>query len=137
MHKLIFILILLISYSVNAQRKEPDLIEVNLLGQEGVAYKYYFTEGNLKFINIIKEFESKFRKINNGYSDYYREYFFPGGRKANLLSITLIPKNIVSEEQKKAKFYRIYGDKRTLEVLYNIKTKKISKPRVYILNPDI
>lgn len=129
---------LLFIYNIKAQ-KIPQYTDVNICGQEGMAYKYYFQDGNggVKYLNIIKEFEKQFKNNNKAYSDYYRMYTFLNYKNPTDLFITLIPKSIVSEEQKKAKDYRVFSDKRILEVSYDLKTKKISKPKPSLILPDL
>ncbi|KMU61393.1 hypothetical protein EZBTHKR_2640 [Elizabethkingia anophelis] len=93
--------------------------------------------GEQNYLVILKDFEKEFKKINNGYNDYYRMYNLIGSVKKLTLYVSLIPKELVSEEDKARKEYRIFGDKRTLEVSYNLKTKKISKPKPSMILYDI
>jgi len=126
MRRIIFILILTLIYNVKAQ--PPIYKYVGVCGQEGMSKIDYFEMiGEQKYLSIIKDFEKQFKKSNNNYSDYYRMYVLPGGIKPTDLFVSLIPKSIVSEENKKKKEYRVFGDERTLRLYYNLKTKKISK----------
>jgi len=133
---IIFILIILFTSDIRAQ-KTPIYREVNICGQEGMSDKAYFARGEAEYLKILKEFEKEFKKVNNGYHDYYRMYNLPGGIKATDLLVSLIPKNLVSEENKKKKEFRIYGSDLTLEIIYDLKTKKIIKIYSRKLNPDI
>ena len=126
MRKLIFILILTLFYSVKAQ--PPIYKYVGVCGQEGMSNAEYFGMiGEQKYLSIIKDFENQFKKSKNNYSDYYRLYSIHGGIKPTDLFVSLIPKSIVTEENRKKKEYRVFGDERTLRLYYNLKTKKISK----------
>ncbi|MCT4237909.1 hypothetical protein HZP42_16125 [Elizabethkingia anophelis] len=134
---IIFILILSLFYSVKAQ-KNPVYRYVNIYGHQGMT-----DEGNFRMMGeqnyqvILKDFEKEFKKVNNGYTDYYRMYNLIGSVKKLTLYVSLIPKELVSEEDKKRKEYRVFGDKRTLEVSYNLKTKKISKPKTSMILYDL
>ncbi|AQX00891.1 hypothetical protein [Elizabethkingia anophelis] len=137
MRKLIFILIFSVIYNVKAQ-KTPVYKDVNICGREGMSEVIGFNMKNEKrYISIIKDFEKEFKKINNGYSDYYRVYHFVNWMNPTDLFVSLIPKEIVPEEQKKKKEFRVFGDDRTLEVFYDLKTRKISEPKKRIINPDL
>ncbi|HAT3996881.1 hypothetical protein HZQ84_10550 [Elizabethkingia anophelis] len=117
--------------------KIPTYREVSVCGQEGMSNKAYFARGKTEYLNILKDFEKKFKTINNGYSDYYRLYILPGGINATDLFVSLIPKSIVSEENKKKKEYRVFGDERTLRLNFNLKTKKISNIYKGYILPDL
>ncbi|MCT4049345.1 hypothetical protein HZP89_15170 [Elizabethkingia anophelis] len=137
MRKLIFILILSLFYSVKAQ-KNPVYRYVNISGHQGMTDEGNFRMmGEQNYLVILKDFEKEFKKINNGYNDYYRMYNLIGSVKKLTLYVSLIPKELVSEEDKARKEYRVFGDKRTLEVSYNLKTKKISKPKPSMILYDI
>lgn len=134
---IIFILIMLFTSNIRAQ-KIPTYSELNICGQEGMTDNFGFKlMGEQKYISSLKDFEKEFMKINNGYPDYYRLYIIIGNVKSFKLYISLIPKSLVSEEGKKSKDFRVYGDKRTLEVSYDLKTKKISKPKPSMILYDI
>ncbi|CAI9675476.1 MULTISPECIES: hypothetical protein [Elizabethkingia] len=133
---IIFILITLFTSNFKAQ-KTPIYREANVCGQEGMSDKAYFARGETEYLKILKDFEKKFKTINNGYSDYYRLYILPGGIKATDLFVSLIPKSIVSEENKKKKEYRVFGDERTLRLNFNLKTKKISNIYKGYILPDL
>jgi len=136
MRRIILIILFTLIYNVKAQ-KIPVYRETNVCGQEGMSDKAYFARGETEYLNILKDFEKKFKAINNGYSDYYRKYVLPGGVNATHLYVSLIPKSIVSEENKKKKEYRVFGDKRILEVSYDLKTKKISEAYRGFIHPDL
>ncbi|AQX12856.1 hypothetical protein KRE40_02555 [Elizabethkingia meningoseptica] len=136
MQKLIFIFFIGLAFNIQAQELSV-YTQVNVCKQEGMADKGNFRMlGDQKFLSIIKGFEKEIKNMNNGYSDYYRLYNIPGGIKATDLSVYLIPKSIVADKQKAKNDYRVVGDKRTLWVYYNLKTKKISKPRSFMLTPE-
>ncbi|WP_407478117.1 hypothetical protein [Elizabethkingia anophelis] len=139
MQKLIFILIVSFFCSIDAQEKIASYTEVSVNGQEGMSDKASFKMlGDKRYRSIIKEFEDRFKKNNNGYSDYYRLYGIDGSvTNIKGLSVYLIPKSIVSEENKKRKEYRVIGDKRTLWTYYDLKTKKIYKIRPSSIFPDL
>ncbi|MDV3927938.1 hypothetical protein CMT52_18860 [Elizabethkingia anophelis] len=135
---IIFILLFTLLSNVQSQTKIPIYRKVSICGQEGMSDEGNFRMiGEQRYLSIIKDFEKEFRKINNGYSNYYRLYSIHGGMKPTDLFIYLIPKSIVSEENRKKIEYRVFGDKRTLWLYYDLKTNKVSKPSAYILNPDI
>lgn len=136
MRKLIFILVLSLIYSVKAQ--PPIYRYVNVYDREGMSNTEYFGMiGEQKYLSIIKDFEKEFTKINEGYPHYYRKYSLIGSVKKLTLYVSLIPKELVSEEDRKRKEFRVFGDKRTLEVSYNLKTKKITKPKPSMILYDI
>ena len=83
--------------------------------------------GEKEYLSIIKDFEKKLKNKNN-YPDYYRLYILPSGGNPTDLFVSLIPKSIVPEEDKKKKDYRVYGSKEILGVYYNLKTKKYQSP---------
>ncbi|OPB98017.1 hypothetical protein [Elizabethkingia occulta] len=137
MRKLTLIFIFISALGLKAQ-KIPTYSELNICGQEGMANNFGFkVMGEQKYLSSLKDFEKEFMKINNGYPDYYRLYIIIGNVKSFKLYISLIPKSLVSEEGKKSKDFRVYGDKRTLEVSYDLKTKKISKPKPSMILYDI
>ncbi|CAI9673184.1 hypothetical protein [Elizabethkingia anophelis] len=137
MQKLIFILAILLAYNVRAQ-KNPTYKDVSICKQEGMVNKGDIKMlGEQKYVSILKEFETKLNKTKNNYSDYYRFYVTDGGVKLKGISAYLIPKSIVSDEQKTKKEYRVIGDKRTLWIYYDLKTKKLTKPRSFMLTPDL
>ncbi|QQM26572.1 hypothetical protein [Elizabethkingia sp. M8] len=137
MRRIIFIILLTFIYNVKAQ-KNPVYREVSICGQEGMTDNAYFDiVGEKKYLSIIEEFERKLKKTENNYSNYYRLYVLPGGIKPTDLLISLIPKNLVSEENKKKKEFRVYGSDLTLEIIYDLKAKKIIKLYSRKLNPDI
>ncbi|HFK5598826.1 TPA: hypothetical protein ACG0AT_003408 [Elizabethkingia anophelis] len=134
---IIFILIILFTSNIKAQ-KIATYREVSVCRQEGMANNFGFKlMGEQKYLSSIKDFEKEFTKINNGYPDYYRLYTIIGNVKSFTFYVSLIPKELVSEEDKKRKEYRVFGDKRTLRVSYDIKTKKISKPKPSMILYDI
>ncbi|OPC27790.1 hypothetical protein BAX97_08590 [Elizabethkingia meningoseptica] len=137
MRKLTLIFIFISALSLKAQ-KIPTYREVSVCGQEGMANNFGFLRvGEQEYISIIKNFEKKIKKHNN-YSGYYRLYILIGNKNELPTFYTfLIPKELVSEEDKKIKEYRIYGDNRTLKVYYDLKTKKISQPKPSIILPDL
>ena len=59
--------------------------------------------GEQKYLSSIKDFEKEFTKINNGYPDYYRLYTIIGNVKSFTFYVSLIPKELVSEEDKNEK----------------------------------
>lgn len=63
--------------------------------------------------------------------------FSLGEINATDLFVSLIPKSIVSEENKKKKEYRVFGDERTLRLNFNLKTKKISNIYKGYILPDL
>ncbi|HFK5584516.1 TPA: hypothetical protein ACGZ92_000699 [Elizabethkingia anophelis] len=137
MRKLILVLILLFVWNIKAQ-KLPTYRELNVCKQEGMADNGDFRMlGENKYLSIIKDFEENLSKTKNNYSDYYRLYSTHGGVKLKGVAVYLIPKSIVPEEQKTKKEYRVFGDKRTLWIYYDLKTKKITKPRSFMLTPDL
>lgn len=100
---------------------------ISVLGREGISEKSYFNiVGRQKYVELIKTFETNFSKINNGYSDYYREYYITGGIKYTALYVRLIPKNLITEKDRSNGNYYIkrLGSKKTLEVKYDIKKNK-------------
>ncbi|NHQ72729.1 hypothetical protein, partial [Elizabethkingia miricola] len=126
---LIFIFIFISALGLKAQ-KIPTYREVSVCEQEGMANNFGFkVMGEQKYLSSIKNFEKDFMKINNRYPDYYRVYTIIGNVKSFTFYVSLIPKELVSEEDKKRKEFRVFGDKRTLRVSYDLKTKKISKPK--------
>ncbi|MCP1251447.1 hypothetical protein NK212_06235 [Elizabethkingia sp. S0634] len=95
-----------------------------IYSQENKSYFYnkigniegiYFINGTIigkkKYLQILNDFESKLKKYNNGYQDYYRIYFihdsprlfpkFDGKR----LEVELYPKKYVSKENKEKRYY--------------------------------
>ncbi|MCT4014254.1 hypothetical protein HZQ24_18120 [Elizabethkingia anophelis] len=135
MRKLTLIFIFISALGLKAQ-KIPTYREVNVCEQEGMACNFGFKfMGEKKYLSIIKDFEKKFKK--NNYPDYYRLYILPSGGNPTDLFVSLIPKSIVPEEDKKKKDYRVYGDERTLRLNFNLKTKKISNIYKGYILPDL
>ncbi|KAF5305983.1 hypothetical protein FQR65_LT18626 [Abscondita terminalis] len=97
--------------SVKAQ-KNPVYEYVNIYGQEGMTDKAYFARGETIYLDILKDFEKEFKKVNKGYPDYYRMYVLPGGVKAKKFICFLNTKNSVPEEDIKKKRVRVLQIKR-------------------------
>ncbi|WP_337084683.1 hypothetical protein [Elizabethkingia anophelis] len=137
MRKIILIILFTLVYNVKAQ-KIPTYREVNICGQEGMAGNFGFKfMGEKEYFSILKDFEKRFKKNKNNYPDYYRMYILPSGGNPTSLFVSLIPKSIVPEEDKKKKDYRVYGDERTLRLNFNLKTKKISNIYQGYILPDL
>ncbi|MDV3752852.1 hypothetical protein [Elizabethkingia anophelis] len=137
MRKIILIILFTLIYNVKAQ-KIPTYREVNVCEQEGMAGNFGFKfMGEKEYLSIIKDFEKKLKKTKNNYPDYYRLYILPSGGNPTDLFVSLIPKSIVPEEDKKKKDYRVYGSEKILGVYYDLKTKKISKPYRDFILPDL
>ena len=137
MRKIILIILFTLIYNVKAQ-KIPTYREVNVCEQEGMAGNFGFKfMGEKEYLSIIKDFEKRLKKTKNNYPDYYRMYILPSGGNPTDLFVSLIPKSIVSEENKKKKEYRVFGDERTLRLNFNLKTKKISNIYKGYILPDL
>ncbi|MDR2228735.1 MAG: hypothetical protein LBE39_04620 [Flavobacteriaceae bacterium] len=137
MRKLTLIFIFIYALGLKAQ-KIPTYREVNVCEQEGMAGNFGFKfMGEKEYLSIIKDFEKRLKKTKNNYPDYYRLYILPSGGNPTDLFVSLIPKSIVPEEDKKKKDYRVFGDKRILEVSYDLKTKKISEAYRGFIHPDL
>ncbi|AQX84882.1 hypothetical protein I6H88_18305 [Elizabethkingia bruuniana] len=90
------------------------------------ATDFKFLGSETKYMQLLQEFEKSFSKINKGYPNYYRDYRFIEYTSPKYLKVSLIPKQIVSNEDKKKLYlWNIPLDTKVLEVYYNIKTKKI------------
>ncbi|MCT4056539.1 hypothetical protein [Elizabethkingia anophelis] len=137
MRKLTLIFIFISALGLKAQ-KTPTYREVSVRGQKGMAGNFGFKfMGEKEYLSIIKDFEKRLKKTKNNYPDYYRMYILPSGGNPTDLFVSLIPKSIVSEENKKKKEYRVFGDERTLRLNFNLKTKKISNIYKGYILPDL
>lgn len=98
---------------------------------EGVSETTEFKRvgGEAKYLQLLKEFEKSFSKINNGYLDYYRDYSIIDFTSPKLLEVKLYPKQSVSNEDKKnLYFWSVPLKTKIYKVYYDIKAKKLHKP---------
>ncbi|WP_407482296.1 hypothetical protein [Elizabethkingia meningoseptica] len=136
MWKIISIVILLLVtsgfYGQNTSEEyfKSKYTNIHILGREGL----YITGepkwiGEKEFFSILNNFESDFKKLHNGYPNYYRLYNFFKSKGEPYLLVILVP--II----KKGQFF-LYADKRTLEVRYYPKYRKLSKIHPRMLFPE-
>jgi len=135
MQKLILFLFTILSCTLLSQSSEYRYLTIE--GQEGITNSTYFRLGKETLCEMLKSFEKKFTKNYPEYSKYYRIYQLPGGRKASSLRVLLVPKNIVSEEDRRNKKYKVVGDKRTMAVRFDLKTHELSAPFQYTILPEL
>jgi len=109
---------------------------VSICGQEGIIPGFYFRMGEEKLKNILKGFESKMHQEYPEYNDYYRVYNNIN-RKAFRISVYLVPKSIVSQENQEKKKYRVVLNEQTKKVFYNFKTDAIKKPYFSQILPEL
>lgn len=136
--------------------KKEKYFDVKFENMEGILYKYYPSQIQDKdAFSILQNFEISFKKINNGYSDYYRIYTittanairfvvdnskyspYDKSKKDQILLLTyLIPKNLISQEDKIKNKYFVYADKRVLRVKYVPANNNLSKVSPGIIMPE-
>jgi len=93
--------------------------------------------GKNKYLQVLNDFENKLKNYNNGYQDYYRNYFiydFPrlGSKfKGKRLEVELYPKKYVSKKNRELKYYSIvpYGIK-IYKIVYYFEAKE--KENIFI-----
>ncbi|PUB34703.1 hypothetical protein C8J95_102371 [Elizabethkingia sp. YR214] len=98
---------------------------------EGVSETTEFKRvgGKAKYVQLLKEFEESFSKINNGYPEYYRDYSIIDFTSPKLLEVKLYPKRFVSNEDKKnLYFWSVPMKTKIYKVYYDINAKKLHKP---------
>ncbi|MDE5492410.1 hypothetical protein [Elizabethkingia meningoseptica] len=134
--KILFSILLgsfLYCHSQNSKIIAPQFTDVKIQNHEGrvdnTCIKWL---GKSKCLQHLQEFEMAFSKNGNDYTDYYRSYYImkPNPDK---LWVTLIPKKMMEVSRKTKQ--PIPLDSKFLEVYYNLKTKKISKPTT--TGPDV
>jgi len=85
--------------------------------------------GEIKYMQLLQEFEKAFLKIKKGYPDYYRDYSLIDYTSPKQLKVTLVPKSSVASESKKNHdFFDVSLNTKIFKIYYNIKTKEIYGP---------
>ncbi|OPC01807.1 hypothetical protein BAS09_13430 [Elizabethkingia ursingii] len=113
-------------YSQETKTIIPQFTDVKIQNHEGMVDNTCIKWlGKSKCLHLLQEFELAFNKTGNNYADYYRSYYIMKP-EPDKLWITLIPRKLM-EVSKKTK-QPIPLDSKFLEISYDLKTKKISKP---------
>ncbi|HIC8924437.1 hypothetical protein CMU86_17455 [Elizabethkingia anophelis] len=113
-------------YSQNTKTITPQFTDVKVQNHKGMVDNTCIKWlGKSKCMQLLQEFEVAFNKGGNNYADYYRSYYIMKP-EPDKLWITLIPIKLI-EVSKKTK-QPIPLDSKLLEISYDLKTKKISKP---------
>ena len=94
-----------------SKKYSPDFKYVKIGNMEGKinATDFKFWVAKQKYMQLLQEFEKNFSKINKGYPNYYRDYRFIEYTSPKYLKVSLIPKQIVSNEDKKKLLFPEYS----------------------------
>lgn len=124
-----FCLLIVASIYCNGQSNKtttPQFTDVKIRGYDGAVNNSCFDWlGKSKCFELLEEFEKVLSNTGNKYGDYCR-YYYIMRPKPDKLWITLIPKKLMEITEKTKE--PIPLNSKFLEVSYDVKTKKISKP---------
>lgn len=134
MHKIKFLIlsfIFLCCINKVYSQESKRFVYIKIGNIEGVYDSFNIKSiGEKKYLQILNDFENKLKKYNNGYQDYYRNYYIATHKellapdKGKRLYVTLYPKKDVSKQDREKHYYHFVPSNTTIyKITYYFESK--------------